>query len=273
MPALSPTMEFFTTGDGLRLAYRIDDFTDPWRVHDTPVLMLHAAMGRYRRWYAWIPPIARSFPTISLELRGHGESAVPGPDTPFSLERLAQDARDLLDHLGVVQVHAIGLSAGGYVGQRLAIESPERVKSLCLFASTPGLRGTQAESWPERIAAVGIEAFVRATAADRFGPDADPALVDWFCRQVGSNDPAWIGRFVTHMASRDWSADLPRIACPTLIVAPGQEPIGSNSSYEAMAHAIPRAELVVFEGMPHNIGDAAPERCVAEVLRFLGRGT
>jgi pimeloyl-ACP methyl ester carboxylesterase len=54
-------------------------------------------------------------------------------------------------------------------------------------------------------------------------------------------------------------------------VAPGHEPIGSNSTYEAMAAAIPRAELIVFDGMPHNIGDAAPERCAAEALRFLAR--
>ncbi len=270
---IAPNMSGFTTSDGVKLAYRIDDFTDPWKAQGTPVLMLHAAMGRYRRWYGWIPVIARQHTTISLDLRGHGESEIPPADLPFSLERLVQDARELLDSLGVARAHVVGLSAGGYVGQRLAIESPDRVASLCLFASTPGLKGTQAATWPERIGKVGIEAFVRATASDRFGRDVDPALVNWFCRQVGSNDPAYIGRFVTHMSSRDWSADLPRIACPTLIVAPGHEPIGEGSTYERMAHAIPKARLVSFEGMPHNIGDAAPERCAREVLAFLaGQG-
>lgn len=271
-PMLAPNMGGFATSDGVRLAYRVDDFTAPWTDPGLPVLLLHAAMGRYRRWYGWIPIIAGQHPVISWDMRGHGESEIPPPDLPFSLERLVQDARELLDHLGVARAHVVGLSAGGYVGQRLAIESPERVASLCLFASTPGLKGTQAATWPARIAEVGIEAFVRATAADRFGPDVDPALVDWFCRQVGANDPGWIGRFVTHMSTRDWSADLPRIACPTLIVAPGQEPIGENSIYERMAHAIPRARLVSFEGMPHNIGDAAPERCAQEVLAFLREG-
>jgi pimeloyl-ACP methyl ester carboxylesterase len=266
---IHPTMEFFTTSDGVRLAFRVDDFTDPWRAQRDPVLMLHAAMGAYRRWYAWIPAIARRHPTISLDLRGHGASEVPDASKPFSLERLVQDARELLDHLEVPRVHAVGLSAGGYVAQRLAIESPDRVASLSLFASSAGLRGSQAAAWPARIAEVGIEAFIRATASDRFGPDADPALVDWFCRQVGSNDAAWIGRFVTHMATREWSGDLVRIACPTLLVAPAHEPIGTHTSYEQMRAAIPRAELVPLEGMAHNIGDAAPERCTAELLRFL----
>jgi pimeloyl-ACP methyl ester carboxylesterase len=266
---IQPTMASFTASDGVPLAYRIDDFTDPWREQGPPVLLLHAAMGRYRRWYGWLPLIARRHATICPDMRGHGDSEIPPASLPFSLERLVQDARELLDALGVARAHVVGLSAGGYVGQRLAIESPERVATLSLVASTPGLKGTQAATWPGRIAAVGIEAFVRATASDRFGPDADPALVDWFCRQVAANDPAWIGRFVTHMASRDWSADLPRIACPTLILAPGHEPIGAGSTYDAMARAIPGARLVTFEGMPHNIGDAAPERCAQEVLRFL----
>ncbi len=266
---IAPSMSFFTTGDGVKLAYRVDDFTDPWRAQGTPVLMLHAAMGRYRRWYGWTPIIARQHATISLELRGHGSSEIPPETTPFSLERLVQDARELLDLLGVAKAHVVGLSAGGYVSQRLAIESPERVATLSLFASTPGLKGTQAATWPARIAEVGIEAFVRATAADRFGHDVDPAVVDWFCRQVGQNDPAWIGRFVTHMSSRDWSDDLPRIACPTMIVEPGHEPIGDNSIYQRMANSIPDSELVSYEGMPHNIGDAAPERCARDVLRFI----
>jgi len=166
---LTPNMAHFTSSDGLRLAYRVDDFSDPWRENPVPVLMLHAAMGAYRRWYAWLPVIARRFPVISLELRGHGGSEIPPASLPFSLERLVQDARELLDHLGVARVHAIGLSAGGYVGQRLAIEHPEQVTTLSLFASTPGLRGTQAATWPAKIAAMGLEPFIRATAADRFG--------------------------------------------------------------------------------------------------------
>lgn len=266
---IAPTMAIFTTSDDVRLAYRVDDFTDPWLDQGIPVLMLHAAMGNYRRWYAWTPLIARQHATISLELRGHGGSEIPGPEKPFSLERLVQDGRELLDHLGIAKAHVVGLSAGGYVGQRLAIESPERVATLSLIASTPGLLGTQAATWPERIGKVGIEAFVRATAADRFGADADPAMVDWFCRQVGRNDPAWVGRFVTHMASRDWTGDLPRIACPTLMLAPGHEPIGDHSIYEVMQRAVPDATLITFDGMPHNIGDAVPVRCATEVLRFI----
>src|SRR5215475_7924318 len=48
----------FTTRDGIRLAYYVDDFTDPWRQADT-LLLLHAAVGHARRFYAWGPPLCR----------------------------------------------------------------------------------------------------------------------------------------------------------------------------------------------------------------------
>jgi pimeloyl-ACP methyl ester carboxylesterase len=266
---LRPTMNHLTASDGIRLAWRVDDFTAPWRTPETPVLLLHAAMGAYRRWFGWIPELARHWTTLSMELRGHGGSDIPGEDKPLTLERLVADVVELLDHLGVARAHVVGLSAGGYVGQRLAVAHPDRVATLALYASTPGLKNSQAGTWPAQAATMGLEAFMRANVADRFAPETDPALVDWFCRQTGSNDLPFIGRFVAHMSSRDWEDELPRIACPTLIVAPGHEPIGSNDQYERMEALIPDARLVSLEGLPHNIGDAAPEACVHELLRFL----
>ncbi|PWS36348.1 alpha/beta hydrolase [Falsiroseomonas bella] len=269
MSSLHPNMSFLTASDGVRLAWRVDDFTPPWRTPEVPVLLLHAAMGSYRRWFSWIPDIARQRTVLSLELRGHGASAIPTEAQPLTVERLVADVVELLDHLGVPRVHAVGLSAGGYVGQRLAMEHPGRVATLALFASTPGLRNSQAGTWPAKAAAMGLEAFMRSGVADRFPADADPGLVDWFCRQTGGNDLPFIGRFVAHMSSRDWEDELPRIGCPTLIVAPGHEPIGSHDQYERMQKLIPDARLVSLEGMPHNIGDAAPEACTAALLEFL----
>jgi pimeloyl-ACP methyl ester carboxylesterase len=269
--SLSPNMASFQASDGLRLAYRVDDFTDPWRTPAIPILLLHPAMSNYRRWFAWLPILARQYICVTPELRGHGASEIPGEDRPLTLERLLADALELMDHLGIKRAHVVGNSAGGYIGQRMAIERPERVATLSLFAATPGLAGTQATGWVARIQKQGIESFIRETIADRFPPNKDAGFLDWFPRQMGGNDPAFIGRFVNHMSSREWSADLPRIQCPTLLVAPGAEPIGHHGQYEAMRDAIPRAELVTYEGMPHNIGDAVPKRCAEEVLRFLAR--
>ena len=51
-------MESFTASDGARLAYYIDDFTDPWKQVPT-MLLLHAAMGSAKRYFGWVPRLAR----------------------------------------------------------------------------------------------------------------------------------------------------------------------------------------------------------------------
>src|SRR6185312_11376425 len=113
-------MPSFTTSDATRLAYTIDDFTDPWRPPQT-LLLLHAAMGSSKRWYAAIPALCRHYRVVRMDLRGHGESQVPPADPPLTMDRLVQDVRELLDHLGCVgPVHIVGNSAGGYLAQNLA---------------------------------------------------------------------------------------------------------------------------------------------------------
>src|SRR5215472_14445521 len=149
--------------DGNRVAYTIDDFTDPWQLPDT-LLLLHAAMGSSKRWYAAVPPLCRHYRVVRMDLRGHGESQVPAAEPPLSMDRLVQDVRELLDYLGCNAVHIVGNSAGGYVAQNLAMVSPERVRSLMLFGSTPGLKNSQAHTWLPRVAREGLRNFLAATS-------------------------------------------------------------------------------------------------------------
>ena len=262
-------MESFAAGDGVRIAYYVDDFTDPWKRPPT-LLLLHAAMGSARRYYSWVPRLCRDWPVVRMDLRGHGNSPVP-PAAP-TLDRLVADVAELLDHLGLPAVHIVGNSAGGYLGQQLAMTRPERVRSLMLFGSTPGLKNSQAPSWIPQIAAKGLRGFLAETIAERLPlAEVDPGLVQWFLDEAAKNDPAWIGRFVLLMASYDWSEQLHRIRCPTLVVVPGAEPIGSTANYEPFRRLVPDVELRVFEGAPHNICDAYPDRCAGEVRDFLAR--
>src|SRR5262249_30042976 len=72
---VTAAMERFTARDGLVLAYYVDDFTNPWTPAPT-VLLLHAAMGSARRYFGWVPTLARRYRVVRLDLRGHGASAV-----------------------------------------------------------------------------------------------------------------------------------------------------------------------------------------------------
>jgi pimeloyl-ACP methyl ester carboxylesterase len=261
----------FTTGDGRRLAYYTDDFTDPWRAAPT-LLLLHAAMGSARRYFGWVPHLCRDYRIVRLDLRGHGASEAPPIEEALPLDRLVTDVAELLDHLGVAQPHIVGNSAGGYLAQQLAMTRPERVKSLMLFGSTPGLKNSQAPSWIPQIEAKGLRAFLAETIANRLPLDkVDPGLVEWFLDEAAKNDPAYIGKFVLLMAQYDWSDQVGRITCPTLVVVPGAEPIGSTANYEPFRRHVKDVEMRVYKGAPHNICDAFPDRCAGDVLDFLGR--
>jgi pimeloyl-ACP methyl ester carboxylesterase len=262
-------MHSFRTSDGLALAYDVDDFTNPSQKAPT-ALLLHAAMGSGRRYFGWVPHLCREYRVVRLDLRGHGRSEVPPPDRELTLERLVLDVAELLDHLGLDRAHVVGNSAGGYLGQQLAMTRPERVRTLCLFGSTPGLKNSQAPSWIPQIQAKGLRGFLAETIRDRLPADADPGLVEWFLDEAAKNDPAYIGKFVLLMASYDWSSEVGRIACPTLVVIPGAETVGSIANYEPF-RGLRDVEFKIYDGMPHNICDAVPDRCALDVRDFLRR--
>ena len=160
------TLPSFVTSDGVKLAYYVDDFTDPWTTPPT-LVMLHPAMGSAKRYYAMVPRLARHYRTVRLDLRGHGASQVPADELPFSLERLARDAVELIDHLKIDKVHVIGSSAGGFITQRIAMNFPQRVHSIVLIASKPGLKRSQASEWLAEVARMGLRPFLKATISLR----------------------------------------------------------------------------------------------------------
>ena len=193
-------MEMFSSKDKTKIAYCVDDYTDPWTEPET-LLLLHAAMGNARRWFAWVPVLARRFRVVRMELRGHGGSQMPAPEAEFSLAQLVGDAVELLDRLGCDSAHVVGNSAGGYVAQRLALEHGSRVKTLALFGSTPGLKHSHASTWIPKIQEIGLRKFLADTIYERFDASANPKLVEWFLDQAGANDPGFMARFVLHMCT------------------------------------------------------------------------
>ena len=258
----------FTTSDGLELAYYVDDFTDPWRKPDV-VLLLHAAMGNSQRWFQWVPPLSRHHRVVRLDLRGHGNSQIPKPADDFSLSLLVSDALALLDLVGVERAHIVGNSAGGYVSQQLAINYPNRVKSLALYGSTPGLGNSHAQTWIPKIKEIGLKQFLADTIDERFDSSADPGLVEWFIEQAGSNDAAFITRCVLHMCTHDFMNEVSAIKAPTLIVAAGKEKIGHASAYREMNQRIASSELLYYDTAAHNICDGHATRCIEDLMTFL----
>ena len=264
-------MQYFKTSDGLQLAYVVDDFTDPWKKADT-LFLKHAAMGSVNRMYAWVPALARHFRVVRVDMRGHGESEIP-PADGLTVDRLAQDDVELMDHLDVEAAHLVGSSAGGIIAMWAAVTRVARVKTVTAYATIPGLKmsagHTDYQGWISAMRSEGVAAFIKRTAADRFDLNSvEPGFVEWFAAESARNDVEMLVRMVTLMSQTDFSDRIHEIKCPSLMVIPGGDPNQSADEY-AVLERIPDCTFKVYDGLPHNITDAVPERCATDLRDFL----
>jgi pimeloyl-ACP methyl ester carboxylesterase len=267
-----PALPAFCTTDGLRMRYRLDDFTPPWRSAET-VLLLHAAMGSMDRFRLWMPHLLDRYRVLRWDMRGHGDSDAPPENGELSVPRMAQDLLEMLDHLGLRRVHLVGSSTGGIIGMLAAISWPNRFASLASFAAIPGLRPSTGHhdygDWTQGLEREGVAAFLRRTIRQRFDPDlVESGFVDWFVADSARNNPRFLARFVRMMAGGDFGDRLREISCPSLFVVPGADPVHSMENYEVL-RSVPDHRFIVYDGMAHNITDALPDRCAKDLRAFL----
>ncbi len=94
-----------------------------------PLVLIHGAAGSGKMLEKFVPALSQHFRVIVPDMRGLGQSErVSAAEQP--VDAWVQDLRGLQDHLGLGPLNVYGLTVGGRVAMRLAVESPERVRSL-----------------------------------------------------------------------------------------------------------------------------------------------
>ena len=238
-----------------------------------PVLLVHAIGCDHRMWDGLGIALSTRFRVIRMDVRGHGRSAVtPGP---YTLDQLADDARELLDSLKIDKAHWVGLSMGGMIGQAFALRHPSRLRKLVL-ANTTSTYGTQGpEMWEARAKAVGEGgmAAVKELAMQRYFTDDFRASSTDIVDRIGSGflatDPAGYIACCNAIRDLDFSGDLHRIKAPTLVIA-GEKDAGTPVAMsKAIADAIPGARLAVIQGASHLSAVENPEAFNKLVEDFL----
>lgn len=237
--------------------------------HDAPTLVLLGSLGStLAMWEPQVEALRRDLCVVPVDLRGHGAS--PGGPGPYAIDDLGGDVVALLDRLGLERAHLAGLSLGGMIAQWVAARHPERVDRLALLATSTRL--PPPEQWHERAATArsqGTVALADGVVSRWFtAPFAErhPDEVERFRQMIAGTDDEGYAGCCEAIAALDLREDAPRITAPTLVLAADQDPATPPEHGEALAEAIPDAQLQVVEQAAHLLSVEQPQ-AVTNALR------
>ena len=209
---------------------------------------------------------------LSTHLAGHptsdssAETAGAVPAASYTLAQMAADTAGLIDNLGLGSAHVVGISLGGMIAQILAIEHPERVRSLTSIMSTTGHHQVGQPSDAARALfllppvttredAIDRAVLFNRTAGSPAYPTDETELRDRAVRAFDrALNPQGVARqLAAAITTPDRTEDLRRLDLPTLVIHGAEDPVIAVSGGQATAEAIPGAELVVIDGMGHDL--------------------
>ena len=208
-----------------------------------------------------------------------GDRSIADINVPYDLSDMAMDCVAVMDELGVEQTHVWGMSMGGMIAQTLAINCPDRLKSMTSVMSTtgePGVGRSTSESAAQLVTAGDSrEDVVNSAVAARklhggslyeesWASSLEEAAYDRCYHPQGK-----IWQLLAVMASGSRAEQLPMITLPTMIVHGRLDPLVQLDGGIATAGLIPGAELVIHDEMGHDTPEPLWGRYLADFQRLV----
>ncbi len=253
---------------GVRLQYEV--------VGDGPaVLFFHPFPLGMWTWDEQVRALAATHRVVRFDMRGFGGSAVG--DGPLTMERSAEDGVALLDHLGLGRAVAVGCSMGGYVALALARSHRDRLSGLVLADTratpdTPEARAGRA-TLAEKTLKDGSAAVAAKFLPTLVGPTTvreRPGIVGRIEASILANSPRALANALLGLGARaDSRPSLREIGVKTLVVCGAEDTVTPPADSEAMAAAIPGAELAILERSGHLSNLETPGTFNARLVPFL----
>jgi pimeloyl-ACP methyl ester carboxylesterase len=252
------------------------------RGEGVPIVLVAGTGYPGATWSAdFVRPLLARHAVLTFDHRGTGST--PPSAGRYSTRLFSQDAIGLMDALGLPTAHVLGHSMGGRVAQWMALDRPERVRTLILAASGPGqfrddkpvTRGVPVHAAKEMIE-LGYERYMQEHIRDTFfTPEfaaAHPERVAWLHDTFWAHRPD-LENYLRHILARQehQTADrLAEIRMPTLVLYGDRDTqiMGTGSHAEQseyLAAHLPNATKRVIEGAAHGYFWQLPER-TAEIL-------
>jgi pimeloyl-ACP methyl ester carboxylesterase len=185
---------------------------------------------------------------------------------PYTLSDLALDVVGLMEALKIDSAHVVGASMGGMIAQILAIEHPDRVRSLTSMLSSPGgrrygfakpsalraLLGQLPKTRDEAVTAA--FAFAEACGSPAY-PTNWPLIADIAGRAFdrGVCHDAAARQFVALVEAPCRIRELRKLRVPSLVIHGGSDPLVQPFAGRATAMAIPGATWRLIDGMGHDL--------------------
>lgn len=243
------------SSDGVRIAFIDEGSGDP-------VLLIHGFASSIRdNWLGpgWVDFLNRgSFRVVALDCRGHGESEKLYDQKAYGTRLMAEDARRLLDHLGIGRADVMGYSMGARIAAFLALAHPDRVRSA-VFA---GLGGNMVRP----MAGTGPIAHALEAASIDDVSNQTARTFRAFAEKTGSDLKALAAciRGAREPIDRETIASL---TCPVLVVTGSEDVIGGRAG--ELAALIPGAEALTVPRRDHmrTVGDRVFKEGVLAFLR------
>jgi pimeloyl-ACP methyl ester carboxylesterase len=241
--------------DGTRLHYEA-------RGSGPPLLFLHGLGSSGRDWERQVDAFADRYRVVAPDLRGHGRS--DKPPGPYSLPGFAADCAALLAALEASPAHVVGVSMGGMVAFQLALDAPERVRSLTVVNSAPELVirtvRDRLKLWQRRLIVrlLGMRRLGEILAGRLFPEPGQAELRRVFAGRWAENDPRAYRASLAAMLGWSVTDRLGELTCPTLVVAAEHDytPVAAKLAYVAR---LPQARLVVMADARHAVPMERPE--------------
>jgi 3-oxoadipate enol-lactonase len=235
--------------NGVSLYYRIDGAQAP----DAPWLVLSNALGTVvSLWAPVIDALAREFRVLRYDTRGLGRSSVPAG--PCTIEQLTADVLALFDALAIERAHFCGISLGGVTGMALAARHGERIDRL-VAASAPARNPSPAQVWEDRMAQArggAMPALAQATIERWFSAAfiaREPLICATIRDTIRHTDAEGYAANCAAVAATDLTAEVARIAAPTLIVTGTHDASIPPEAARTLAASIRGARHAEFDAL------------------------
>jgi len=239
------------------------------------VIFLHAMVTSRTGWDPQMQVLSKDYRCIAWDMPGFGGSAPAAKDAGFE-EVLAVLVQFVTETLGLTQAHFVGLSVGGMILQQLAARHPALVRSIAMLDCSPKFGFGGDSNGPEFVAwaqaqlssqsqADFSEGMIRAIT----GPDASEPAIQSAITAMGRATREGLEFAARLIAGHDALDQLPRIACPTLVMAGAQDRETPPAYAREIAARITDANLSIIPNAGHIANLEAPDAVTARLQTFL----